>query len=159
VAFTNSQNVQANDLNNFSVTTVTTTGDITAGDDVIVTDDLSVGGDATITGSLTVGGANLVGLNKDTVCGRLSLTSGTPVTVSDVTAATTLYFALYGGNEIALYNGTNWQVFAISELSISIPATTNQMYDVFVNYNAGTPALAVTAWTNDTMSARSARPA
>jgi hypothetical protein len=83
-------------------------------------------------------------------CGRLTLTTATPVTTADVTAATTLYYALYGGNRIALYNGSAWEVFTIAELSIAVPATTSTMYDVFVDYNAGTPALSVTAWTNDT---------
>jgi hypothetical protein len=143
MAFSNGQNVQAADLNNFSVTTVTTAGDITCGDDLAVT------GDAVITGTLTVGG-QLIGVDRDTVCGRLSLTSGSPVTTADVTGATTLYFALYHGNQIALYTGTQWVIAAIAELSIAVPATTAQMYDVFVDYNAGTPQLALTAWTNDT---------
>lgn len=82
--------------------------------------------------------------------GRLTLTTGTPVTSTDVTAATTLYYALYAGNQIALYTGSAWQAFSISELSIAVPSTTSQMYDVFVDYNSGTPALAVVAWTNDT---------
>ena len=82
--------------------------------------------------------------------GRLTLTTATPVTTADVTAATTVYFALYQGNQIGLYNGTRWQQFAIAQLSIAVPATTATMYDVFVDYNSGTPALSVTAWTNDT---------
>lgn len=90
------------------------------------------------------------GFARGLTCGRLSLTSGTAVTVSDVTAATTLYYALYQGNQVGLYTGSAWQAFTIAELSIAVPATTNQMYDVFVDYNAGTPALSLTAWTNDT---------
>ena len=86
----------------------------------------------------------------DVVCGRLSLTTAVPVTTADVTAATTLYYALYQGNRISLYSGSAWILSTIAELSIAVPATTNQMYDVFVDYNDGTPALAVTAWTNDT---------
>ena len=82
--------------------------------------------------------------------GRLTLTSATPVTVADVTAATTLYWALYKGNRIALYDGATWVMKALSQLSIAVPATTNTMYDVFIDYNAGTPQLSVTAWTNDT---------
>lgn len=84
------------------------------------------------------------------VCGRLSLTSGTAVTTGDVTAATTVYFALHKGNQIGLYTGAAWTLSAISELSIAVPSTTVTMYDVFVDYNSGTPQLAVTAWTNDT---------
>lgn len=103
------------------------------------------------TGLASVSGTQLlVPVDRSQVCGRLSLTTGVPVTIADVTAAGTLYYALYRGNQIALYNGTAWQLFAISELSIAVPAAANQMYDVFVDYNAGTPALSLTAWTNDT---------
>lgn len=84
------------------------------------------------------------------MCGRLTLTSATPVTTADVTAATTLYYALYAGNQVTLYNGSAWQRFTIAQLSIAVPATTSTMYDVFVDYNSGTPALALLAWTNDT---------
>lgn len=87
--------------------------------------------------------------------GRCTLTSGTAVTTSDVTAATTLYYTPFEDaahpNEIRLYDGSAaWGVFTLSELSIAVPATTSTMYDVFVYNNAGTPTLESTAWTNDT---------
>lgn len=85
------------------------------------------------------------------VDGRLTLTSGTPVTTADVTAATTLYFALYRGNRIALFDGTSqWKLYPLTELSIAVPATTVTMYDVFVYDNSGTLTLELVAWTNDT---------
>lgn len=84
------------------------------------------------------------------VSGRLSLTTAVPVTTADVTAATTLYFALYKGNRIALYTGSAWVVSAIAQLSLAVPATTDTMYDAFVDYNDGTPQLVALAWTNDT---------
>ena len=80
--------------------------------------------------------------------GRLTLSTGVPVTVGDVTAATTVYWTPYLGNEIALYSGTAWVTFAQAELSVAVPSTTNTAYDVFVTYSAGVPALSVTAWTN-----------
>jgi len=83
--------------------------------------------------------------------GRLTLTTGTPVTTGDVTAATTLYFTPYLGNNLGLYDGTtNWTLFPFTQLSIAVPATTSQMYDVFVYNNAGTPTLELTAWSSDT---------
>lgn len=87
-----------------------------------------------------------------TICeGRLTLTAATPVTTVDVTAATTLRFALYKGNRIALYDGASvWNVRTFTELSIAVPATTSQMYDVWIFDNSGTPALELLAWTNDT---------
>lgn len=84
------------------------------------------------------------------VAGRLTLTSVTPVTTADVTAAATLYYTPYTGNKISLYDGTNWLDFISAEISIAVPATTSQMYDVFIYNNAGTPTLELTAWTNDT---------
>lgn len=85
------------------------------------------------------------------VCqGRLTLTSGTAVTTSDVTAAATLYFTPFKGNRIALYDGADWTVFAFTERSIAVPAVATQMYDVFVYNNAGVLTLELTAWTNDT---------
>lgn len=87
---------------------------------------------------------------KDIVDGRLTLTTGEPVTTADVTAAATLFWALYKGNQIALYSGTRWVVMTFAQLSVAAPAVANQVYDAFVDYNDGTPILALTAWTNDT---------
>lgn len=87
----------------------------------------------------------------NTICdGRLTLTSVTPVTVADVTAATTLYFTPYKGNRLALYSGTVWQQIVFTETSIAMPATTSQMYDLFGYNNAGALGLELLAWTNDT---------
>lgn len=82
--------------------------------------------------------------------GRITLTTGTPVTTADVTAATTVRFAPFRGNQIALFDGTNWYVRSFSELSLAVPATTSTMYDLWVYDNSGTAALEALAWTNDT---------
>lgn len=91
-----------------------------------------------------------VPVNSKPCNGRLSLTTGVAVTTADVTAATTLYWVPYQGNQVALYTGSAWTLVSQAQLSIAVPATTATMYDVFLDYNAGTPALALTAWTNDT---------
>lgn len=86
-------------------------------------------------------------------CGRLSLTTGVPVTTADVTGASavTIFYIPYGGcNQINLYNGSNWVPYAFAQISIAVPATTATMYDVFAYDNAGVVALELTAWTNDT---------
>lgn len=88
--------------------------------------------------------------NLSIVEGRLTLTSGLAVTTSDVTAATSVYFTPYRGNKIHLYNGTTWNMYSFTELTLSVPATTNTMYDVFIYDNAGTLTLEAVAWTNDT---------
>lgn len=83
--------------------------------------------------------------------GRLTLTTGVPVTVTEVTAATTVYYTPYGGgNEIDLFDGSQWVTYAFTELSIAVPATTSTLYDVFAYANAGVVTLELTAWTNDT---------
>lgn len=82
---------------------------------------------------------------------RLSLTSGTAVTPSDVTAATTIYAVLYQGNRIALYDGATWNLRALAANSpITVPATTSTMYDVFCYDNNTVPTFETLAWTNDT---------
>ena len=82
---------------------------------------------------------------------RITLTTGTPVTTADVTAATTLYATPKTGNRIALFaSGGVATVYTSAEFSIAVPATTSQMYDVFAFSNSGTPTLELLAWTNDT---------
>lgn len=83
--------------------------------------------------------------------GRLTLTSGTPVTTADVTAATTLYWTPYKGNQIGLYNGSSWEMKTFGELSLSLSGyTANANYDIWAYNNAGTVTLESTVWTNDT---------
>lgn len=91
--------------------------------------------------------------------GRITLTSGTPVTTTDVTGATTVYFTPYKGNKLELYDGTDWVLQTFTELSQATSDTTkspaavanNSNYDLFVWSDAGT--LRCTrgpAWTSDT---------
>lgn len=82
---------------------------------------------------------------------RLTLTSGTSVTTSDVTGATTMYLTPHVGNNIGLYDGTQWKVFQTAEISLALGTLTNALpYDVFAYDNAGTVTLEFTAWTNGT---------
>ena len=84
--------------------------------------------------------------------GRLTLSSGTPVTSVD-TSNTVLYFTPYKGNRIFLYNTatSKWELTTFTEKSISIPATTNTNYDVFIYDNSGVLTLELVAWTSDTV--------
>ena len=85
------------------------------------------------------------------VGGRLTLTSGTAVTTSDVTAAGTLYYAIYTHDKIALYDGTRWKMYTFTERSLALTLTSGKNYDVFLYDNAGTLTLELSAaWTNDT---------
>lgn len=55
--------------------------------------------------------------------GRLTLTSGTPIPTPDVTAATQVYFTPFQGNQLSLYDGTSWAVYALTELGIKLTDT------------------------------------
>lgn len=81
--------------------------------------------------------------------GRLTLSTGVAVTVTDVTAAETLYYTPYVSDKIVVFDGTNWKQYTFTERSIDIPDATG-VYDVFIYDNAGTLTLELTAWTNDT---------
>jgi hypothetical protein len=86
-------------------------------------------------------------------CGRLTLTTGVPVTLADVTGAGTVYFTPYKGNAISLYDTTynTWKAHNFGELSISLAGKTiNTNYDVFLWENAGNLELVLTAWASDT---------
>lgn len=82
---------------------------------------------------------------------RLTLTSGTPVTTTDVTGATTIYCTPYQGNSIALYSGSAWVTRSSAEFSLALGTlTSGRPYDVFCYDNAGTPTLEFLAWSSDT---------
>lgn len=94
--------------------------------------------------------------------GRLTLTSATPVTTSDVTAATTIYYSPYRGERLPIYDGSAFSMTTFAELSNATaqsstgsagPAavTTNSNYDLFVWNDSGTIRLTRgPAWTSDT---------
>ena len=85
--------------------------------------------------------------------GRLTLTSGTPVTTADVTGATNIYFTPYAGNRIALYDGSSgWNVRTFTEITIAVGTIdAAKPYDLFAYDNSGTVTFdAPLAWTNST---------
>lgn len=119
-----------------------------------------------LTANLAAGNFKLTGLAAGSAAGdsvryeqlpfsvcdfRLTLTSGTPVTTTDVTGATTIYASPYKGNAIGLYDGTNWNVRTSAEFSLALGTlTSGKPYDVFCYDNGGTPTLEFLVWTNDT---------
>ena len=84
--------------------------------------------------------------------GRISLQSGVPVSNSDQTAKTTIYFTPFNGDKISLYDGTAWAAYTFTERSLSLGTLTSaKNYDVFIYNNSGTLALELSAaWTSDT---------
>ena len=89
--------------------------------------------------------------------GRLTLTTGTPVTTADV-ESTTIYWEPYSGNHVALYDGASW---AYSEIGsgVSLLASADDLdgnaleptvYDVFLYLSAGVLTLGMQKWTSST---------
>ncbi len=101
----------------------------------------------------TTGVVNTIKINsgQHAPCGRLTLSSSLSAPTSDITSATTLYYLPYNGDTVWLYNGTLWLPFTLgsSGINISIPATTDTNYDIFIYDNSGLTLEAV-AWTNST---------
>jgi hypothetical protein len=83
---------------------------------------------------------------------RLTLTTGVPVTTSDVTGAGTIYLSQYRHDQLPLWNGTQWRAVSFSEISLALAGlTSGKNYDVFAYLNGSTPTLELSAaWTNDT---------
>jgi hypothetical protein len=88
-------------------------------------------------------------VTPNVIQGRLTLTSGTPITTSDVTSASTIYFTPLDGNKITLYNGSAWQTVAFSEVSLALSALTAGLpYDVFGYLSSGSLQLELLAWSS-----------
>ncbi len=66
--------------------------------------------------------------------------------------STSVKFSPYDHNRIGLYDGTRWETWSFSELSLALGTlTADKLYDVFVYDNSGTLTLEFSAaWTNDT---------
>ncbi len=85
--------------------------------------------------------------------GRLTLTSGTAITTTDVTAATNVYVTPFRGNRISLYNTSSlqWAEYSFSEITLSLSGkTADTNYDVFVYVSGGVVTAELVAWTNAT---------
>ena len=87
--------------------------------------------------------------------GRLTLSTGVPVTMSDVASSSTVYFTPHIGSRVALYvENYGWRNYQFDELSLDISALdTDINVDVFIYDNAGTLTLAMEEWSNATLRA------
>lgn len=82
--------------------------------------------------------------------GRLTATSGVPITTSDVASSINLYYTPYVGNKIACWDGSKWVLREFTEITLSLSGVlANTNYDIFY-VNDTVPALSALAWTNDT---------
>lgn len=119
-----------------------TVGNLTASGTVSVT------GTTTLNSTLTAN-AVVPGIRPG---GRLTLTSGTPVT-GDVTGASTLYYTPYVSNLYPAYSTSSgkYTAKAFTEASLTLSISANTNYDIFGVYTSGSaPTLSAVAWTNDT---------
>ena len=82
--------------------------------------------------------------------GRLTLESGVPVSTTDQTAKTNVYYTPYLHDLISLFDGTRWRPYVFTEATIAVPATTSTPFDIFVYDNAGTLTYETVDWTNST---------
>jgi hypothetical protein len=82
--------------------------------------------------------------------GRLTLTTGVPMTSSDVTGATTIYYTPYVHNCVCLWDGARWVPTSFTEVSLALgTVTSGRPYDVFGYLSSGVLALELLSWTND----------
>lgn len=79
---------------------------------------------------------------------RLTLTSGVPITTTDVVGAGTIYFTPLDSGEVATYDTGTWVMHSFSEKSLALTVTSGSNYDVFID-GTGTMSLSA-AWTNST---------
>lgn len=86
--------------------------------------------------------------------GRLTLATGDPDTLADQTDKMAVYYTPFVSDMISLFDGTDWDVFTFSELSLGdmyiSGLTQNMPYDIFIYNNSGTLTLESKKWTNTT---------
>lgn len=85
--------------------------------------------------------------------GRLTLVTGTAVSTTDQDNVGTLYFTPYLGNQLAIFDGTNWIFHTLAQVQLDLLSLTagNTNYDVFIYSNAGVLTLYLEAWTSSTV--------
>ena len=85
--------------------------------------------------------------------GRLTLESGVPISTTDQSAKTTIYYAPYVNSSIGLYDTTNlvWVPYSFTQRSLALGTLSSGFnYDVFMYSNTGTLTLESSIWTSDT---------
>lgn len=81
------------------------------------------------------------------VQGRLTLETGVPVSTTDQTGKTTLYFAPFRGNLVGLKSGSSWDLYSFTELSLALTSyIKGAVYDIFCYLSGGSPTLESLVW-------------
>lgn len=82
--------------------------------------------------------------------GRLTLEPGVPLSISDQTAKTTVYWTPAYGYVCKVWDGSAWIARTFPETSFAVPSNADTNNDIFVYDNNGTLAIETVAWSNDT---------
>jgi hypothetical protein len=88
--------------------------------------------------------------------GRLTLTSATPVLASGVSAGTSVYYTPYCGNQIPIWDNTQFNLATFAELTLTLNANhlANAIYDLFVWKESGVVTIGTgPAWNTATAGA------
>jgi hypothetical protein len=111
---------------------------------------------ANIKGGFTPYGTPFGTIANPRACGRLTYDSANPVSLSDITAATTLYYLPCNGNHITLWNSniSDYEDILLPNAGYSLSLASyplNTVYDVFIQNNLnGTASLGLgTAWSGN----------
>lgn len=101
-----------------------------------------------------LGNRTEMALRSVTPGGRLTLESGVPVSETDQTAKTTIYYTPYVHNIINLWDGAEWVSVEFAEHTVTGSSltglTSGKPYDVFAYLSSGALATELLAWTDDT---------
>lgn len=83
--------------------------------------------------------------------GRLTTESGVPVSTSDRTSQSTIYYTPFIHDQIVLWDGSDWRPYTFAETSLALSGlTSGKPYDVFGYVSSGVLALELLVWTDDT---------
>lgn len=94
---------------------------------------------------------SLLAMASTTPGGRLTLESGVPVSTTDQTAKTNIYYTPFVNNVVPLWDGYKWRPIEFSETTLALGTlTSGKPYDVFGYISGGALALESLAWTDDT---------
>jgi hypothetical protein len=117
------------------------------------------GGATTDTGSAVTGSGTIYVQNANPG-GRLTLTASTPVTTTDVTAATVVNYAPMSSGYVPIYNGTVQRLYQFTssdtdtvglQVTLGSNWASGSQYDWFVGINSSTVTLCSgPAWSSDT---------
>lgn len=114
---------------------------------------ISLSASTTVMLSVSAETMNLLDLAMQSVIpgGRLTTESGVPVSTSDRTSQSTIYYTPFVHDTVPLWDGTQWKPVKFPETSLALSGlTSGKPYDVFGYLSSGVLALELLAWTGDT---------